>query len=538
MKRITQNDLRAMYAPMPQSVETELRGALSALSAAEKGQTKRKLSVSFALAAVLVLLIAGGVAACVHWDAIRFLYGREKPEMQGMVNNVEQIAQADGVTLHITDVATDGYSFAMAWEMETQEEKLPIYVQMEELTINGQQHYAAIGEGLSCFWLTPEEIFRRGGDLIPLQEAGRVGNTLHVEMTLGLYRPVEEVVFLPAEQYAQAKQLNEQGVWAAAPVSVYPTRQVDDSGNTVYCDLWLREPDAVQGSTRFVSSMIHLAFDVPVTGNGAKHRKLSPEITGIQKIDHEVRVQEVVQTDLGIYAVLDIVWNSNTISPEEAETRYAAYWTEPFTETVTGWELHDAGTLRAEEDGRFHHRRLVSVVGYQRQVLDELPYLLLHINEREDRTTIKEEHSIKVFFADPAEGAVSPVWELKPLVDAYALPEGEVTIVQVGKNIHKQLWGILHLTPKENSMEECLRLAERLNVSLTDPDGNAFGQQLWQEGTYTDIAVCQDGSGGYYLRIGTGVQFQSEMPEQANAAIRLETETGMYLIPFALYSEP
>ena len=193
MKRITQENLQAMYPPMPEDFAAR---ALSGLHHGEEGiRVKRKISAAFVLAAVLTLLAVGAFATAANWNVLTFLYGEEKPQMDTMLAQVTQTGSAGGVTLEISTAVTDGRSIAFDWTLNVEDDALPVYLQVDDVKVAGTEDIwlDPLG-GLNRVWLTPDETIRRNGELIYLDARWMPGEEIAVELTLGIYKPLREVV--------------------------------------------------------------------------------------------------------------------------------------------------------------------------------------------------------------------------------------------------------------------------------------------------------------------------------------------------------
>ncbi len=304
MKRIEQKDLRALYAPMPEATAVKLEGLLSALPEAEEEPiVKKKISFALALAAVLVLLAVGAVATAMNWNVLTFLYGEEQPQMDAMMVQVAQTGTADGVTLEIGTAMTDGRSIAFDWTLTVEDDTLPVYLQMDNVTVAGSENIwlDTLG-GLNRVWLMQGETTRHNGELICLGDKWQPGEKIAVELTLGVYKPLGEVViFTSTADRAKAEELAAQGVWTVVP----ETEMISHRQQNQVQPLWrydsLTEPELAD----YERSEIKLSFMVTV-----------PEVTWEQlptdKEAYEImpgvsfRVAEAYRTPLNIYASIDI----------------------------------------------------------------------------------------------------------------------------------------------------------------------------------------------------------------------------------------
>lgn len=363
MKRITQENLQAMYAPMPEGFAVH---ALSGLHhGEEKTRVKRKLSVGFVLAAVLTLLAVGGVAAAANWNVLTFLYGEEKPQMDTMLAQVAQTGSADGVTLEINTAMTDGRSIAFDWTLTVEDNALPVYLQVDEVKVAGTEDIwlDPLG-GLNRVWLTSGETTRRNGELIYLEERWMPGEEIAVELTLGVYKPLREVVvFTSTADQAKAEELAAQGVWTVVPKAemISPRQQ-----NQVQ-PLWRYEGLTESELADYERSEIKLSFTVTVP-------EVAWEQLATDKEAYEIasgisfRVTEAYRTPLNIYATIDIA-----VAGEENQLGAMEKWDKLFFEFQNA-EGH-VSQLRAttnfagwnsyyKEDGVFHKQETMCTGAY------------------------------------------------------------------------------------------------------------------------------------------------------------------------------
>lgn len=301
MKKITQENLRAMYAPMP---EAYAEGVLASLfQQKEEKPVKRKISVAFVMAAVLTLLVVGGVAAAVNWNVLTFLYGEEQPQMEPMLAQVAQTGSAGGVTLEISTAMTDGRSIAFDWTLNVEDDALPVYLQTEDVKVAGTENlWLDPLDGLNRVWLTPEETTRRGGELIWLENRWMPGKEISVELTLGVYKPLGEVViFTSTEDRAKAEELAAQGVWTVVP----ETEMLSSRQQNQMCPLWRYDKLSEAELANYERSEIKLSFTVTVP-------EVAWEQLATDKEAYEVapgvsfRVTEAYRTPLNIWATIDI----------------------------------------------------------------------------------------------------------------------------------------------------------------------------------------------------------------------------------------
>lgn len=364
MKKITQESLRAMYPPMP---EAYAEGVLASLFQQEEEKPmKRKISVAFVLAAVLTLLVVGGVAAAVNWNVLTFLYGEEQPTMEPMLAQVAQTGSAGGVTLEISTAVTDGRSIAFDWMLNVEDDALPVYLQTENVKVAGTENLwlDPLG-GLNRVWLTPEETTRRGGELIWLENRWMPGEEIAVELTLGVYKPLGEVVIFtsPADR-AKAEELAAQGVWTVVPeTEMFSSRQQNQM-----CPLWRYDELSEAELANYERSEIKLSFTVTVP-------EVAWEQLATDKEAYEIapgvsfQVTEAYRTPLNIWATIDIA-----VAGEENQLGAMEKWDKLFFEFQNAEGRHISQlqaitlgigiTTYSEENGVYHQKFTICTGAY------------------------------------------------------------------------------------------------------------------------------------------------------------------------------
>ena len=364
MKKITQENLRAMYAPMP---ETYAEGVLASLfQQKEEKPVKRKISVAFVMAAVLTLLVVGGVAAAVNWNVLTFLYGEEQPTMEPMLAQVAQTGSAGGVTLEISTAMTDGRSIAFDWTLNVGDDALPVYLQTEDVKVAGTENlWLDPLDGLNRVWLTPEETTRRGGELIWLENRWMPGEEIAVELTLGVYKPLREVVIFtsPADR-AKAEELAAQGVWTVVP----ETEMRSSRQQNQMCPLWRYDELSEAELANYERREIKLSFTVTVP-------EVAWEQLATDKEAYEVapgvsfQVTEAYRTPLNIRATIDIA-----VEGEENQLGAMEKWNKLFFELQNAEGRHISQLQEItlgigivtdfEENGVYHRKYSICTGAY------------------------------------------------------------------------------------------------------------------------------------------------------------------------------
>ena len=215
--KITQSDLQAMY-PVSDHALANVEHTLSALPARkEKIIVKRKLSTAILIAAVLTLLMAGALAAAIHWDVMQFLYGKPVGSVEPLMEDIAASATDGRVTVSIGSVVHDGRALAIDWTIQSHQPDKPLHLEIERMTIGGKRVWPSTYSSLNCDWLRPGEEIRHGGDMLMLPEEFFDTYPLQVEMTVGVYEPLKPVAIEEVDNAVRKQELEGQGYFVAMP---------------------------------------------------------------------------------------------------------------------------------------------------------------------------------------------------------------------------------------------------------------------------------------------------------------------------------
>lgn len=383
MKRITKQELQELYGSVPGEFQENMNAFLHRLPVREEKKTVKK-NISFAMVAmaILVFMAVGATAALIDWNAVVGLYGREKPEMEEMMEEVKKTAQTDDVKLSVTSVLTDGKALVFDWTLEAQEGALPLYIETKNLKVNGQWHFAAWGEGMQYLWLQPGETIRQSAEIIELEQRTQPGDRIKVELTVGIHKPKQPVTFFEtAADEEKAKEMRERGTWAVAPLGEAIAYRFDDEmERTDPVTLWRHYLSDGFQKDDFVQSEMKLSFEVTVPET--EEYPLYPAHREIKLSDCTAYLREAYRTPLGIYTEMEVVYNEKDAQEAVAKEVLNAFALEmrvPGT-VLPGNHLHNLqDTIWIDEEGRMHRRLFSGMIGYQTSLLQEKERIILDI---------------------------------------------------------------------------------------------------------------------------------------------------------------
>ncbi len=533
MKRITSSELQQMYAPMPAHVEARMEQLLTSLpDGKEKVRVKKKMSAALALALTLVLLAAGAVAAA-NWDAIRYLYAGEKPEIERLMTAVNQKAGAGGVTLAVTSAVTDGYALALDWTLETEKADLPLYVQMDRMQVNGETYTADSDTGLFARWITEGQTLLQGGEAMLLTQRPRDGEVLRVELTLGVYQPKQEVtVFANMNHEAEARALEEQGAWVVMPVVEGRSIFLDENGEHIPVCIWSPETLEEEDRQRFDRSEIKLSFDVQVKNTAQGIQPLHAQETQFAHEGIDMEITEAVRTPLGVYATVAMKADS------AGDDQLLGYYTKlraPWDTLVYGRYRQQFGKIITDVYGRQRREVSCGIVAYQDMVLDELQAVTLQITKWDDAMG-REVHvrTVNLYMDEDAE--IKWVKSLKPLQESYDTPRFTARYKNIQKTAQGMLWFEMLMYPKNtpDELPELTAFSKQLELSLTDDRGQPL--KLDSEPIITANAG-KDENGAACIVVSGTVWLGRKQPEVQALAVLCDIQGETWLMPFELYGE-
>lgn len=533
MKHISQKDLQQMYAPMPEHFAGRMEELLARLpEGKEKVRVKKKMSVALVLTMVLMLLVAGAVAAAANWDAIRYLYAGDKPAVEKLMTTVNQKAEAGGVTLEVTSAITDGYALAMDWTLQAESAIGPVYVQMDRMQVNGETYAADSDTGLFARWIPQGQTLLQGGEAMLLPQRPKDGEVLHVELTLGVYQPKQEVtVFADMKHEDEAHALREQGAWVVTPVVEARSIFVDENGEHIPVCIWNREIYTEEDRQRFDRSEIKLNFDVQVKNTAQGIKPLYAKETRFAHEGINMEITEAVRTPLGVYATVAM---SASNAGDDQLLGYYTQMRAPWNTLMYGRYRQHFGKMITDVNGRQHQVMTCGIVAYQDMVLDELQAVELQVSKWDDAQG-RAVHVQKTNLYMDAGSEIKWVKTLKPLQENYDTPHFTARYKSIQKTAQGTLWFELLVYPKGVADETGLAaFIKQMELSITDVDG-----QPLKLGIEPSVVASwgKDADGTACIVVSGTVLFDLKQPESSILAVKCDIQGETYLMPFELYSE-
>lgn len=183
-------DLRAAFPAMPENCRAALSDA--ARSVKEEERMKRKYPVAILVATILTLMTT--IAIAEGWNVLSFLDLDPDSDAQTLVQPVSASAKVDNCTITIDSAITDGEYLAFDWTVTNTKPETPIYLRIERFTGNGLKIYGDGTDGFDNQWLPGwcNDGTMMNGEWARVPD-GVTGDTLHIEMVVGVYTPEKPV---------------------------------------------------------------------------------------------------------------------------------------------------------------------------------------------------------------------------------------------------------------------------------------------------------------------------------------------------------
>lgn len=192
MKRDFENiDLRSAFREEPERCHRALMDAARSVGEETKAM-KRKFPVAILVAAMLTLMTT--VAIAEGWNVLAFLGLQPDSDAQTLMQPVSASAKVDNCTIRIDSAITDGEYLAFDWTVTNTKPETPVYLRIEQFTGNGEKIYADGTDGFDNQWLPGwcNDGSMTDGEWARVPD-GVTGDTLHVEMVIGVYTPEKPV---------------------------------------------------------------------------------------------------------------------------------------------------------------------------------------------------------------------------------------------------------------------------------------------------------------------------------------------------------
>ncbi len=202
-------DLMSAFPETPAACRDAL---MHAARSVKEEPMKRKYPVAILVAAILTLMST--IAIAEGWNVLSFLDFQPDNDAQTLVQPVSVSASVDNCTLRIDSAITDGEYLAFDWTVTNTKPETPIYLVVEKFTANGENIRTDGTDDFNCQWLPGliPQPFWQDGNLSVLPDS-ITGDTLHVEMVVGVYTPSLPVFYMEVFDPDLARKKIEEGYY-------------------------------------------------------------------------------------------------------------------------------------------------------------------------------------------------------------------------------------------------------------------------------------------------------------------------------------
>lgn len=204
------DNLRDAFPAMPEECRTALSSA--ARSVKEEEPLKQKYPVAILVAAILTLMTT--VAIAEGWNVLAFLGIQPDSDASLLVQPVSTSASVDNCIIHINSAVTDGEYLAFDWTVTNTMPETPVYLRIEQFTGNGLKIYDDGTDSFDNQWLPGwcNDGTMMNGEWARVPD-GVTGDTLHVEMVIGVYTPEKPVYQMEGFDAAAIQQKWDEGYY-------------------------------------------------------------------------------------------------------------------------------------------------------------------------------------------------------------------------------------------------------------------------------------------------------------------------------------
>lgn len=204
-------NLHSAFPAMP----AECRNALSAAARSVKEEEKpmrRKYPVAILVAAILTLMTT--IAIAEGWNVLQFLGLQPDDSASALMQPVSAFASVDNCTIRIDSAITDGEYLAFDYAVTHTKPETPIYIRVEQFTANGMKISTDGTDDVDDQWMPGHwnKSVWQDGEWCQLP-SDLTGDTLRVEMVVGVYTPEKPVYLMDEFDEAAIRQKWDEGYY-------------------------------------------------------------------------------------------------------------------------------------------------------------------------------------------------------------------------------------------------------------------------------------------------------------------------------------
>lgn len=346
MKHITQKDLQAIYAPVPEEMNQRMEALPAALpERKEPIRVKKKLSAAAVLAAALILMAVGAVAAALNWDAVQYLFTGERDDLSPYRQEVNATAANEWVRASVNSVLYDGYILAFDLTCENLNPEQLLFVQDAHARINGEHCRVSMLDIRNWYTAESPVCSEGGGGFVSAAETG--GKPFTVTIRLECMKPKKPVRFTNGESLSYDQQLKDAGYIVARKIKI---EHANGEPAVHWCFM---DPQDVEN---FECQRLELSFEVtPPEKNEAV--VLTPLQESWETPRFTAQYNKAVRTPLGMYAELAVYPNTPVNSTNEMfelMENGSIQWSERREEQGVCRDILSWTSVEQDEEGHYY----------------------------------------------------------------------------------------------------------------------------------------------------------------------------------------
>ena len=307
-KKLTNESFQNLYPAPTEAFSRQMADMLQRLPAQQKEiPARRKLTIGLILAFALMLTAFSALATALDWNVLEFLFGNQDHAAKVLVQHVN-IHSSDGqVTLTVNSAMTDGETLAMDWSIVNDKPDVPVYIIVDEFTINGE-HVPTDGNDEFDFCWLPGPFGKNGemqnGELIKLPETIRAGHTLDVVLRTNVYYSKLPIYIMDEYEEALAEEKMQEGYLVVPEGEGY----VDQDADGIH---WAAGPNPANMSKYFTHTDLEIAFTLSSEVGRASVQQLQTQ----EKYENERYVARYTKAEISL---LGLTLHLEFETPEKA----------------------------------------------------------------------------------------------------------------------------------------------------------------------------------------------------------------------------
>ena len=256
-KKLTNESFQNLYPAPTEAFSRQMVDMLQHLPTQQKEiPARKKLTTGLILAFALMLTAFSALAAALDWNVLEFLFRNQDHAAKVLVQHVN-IHSSDGqVTLAVNSAITDGEIIAMDWTIVNENPDVPVYIMVDEFTVNGEQVPTDGNDEFDSCWLPGpfgKDGKMRNGELIRLPETIRAGDMLDVVLRANVYYSKLPIYIMDEYNEVLAEEKIQEGYLVVPEGEGY----VDQDADGIH---WAAGPNPVNMSKYFTHTDLEIAF--------------------------------------------------------------------------------------------------------------------------------------------------------------------------------------------------------------------------------------------------------------------------------------